>query len=229
MRDSVIENGRLVSETGPSIEGGRTGDGVRAETDTGSAPAVFEIRLNDPDERHPTPLAKPPLRPGLEPFAKPQPWGMAPDMMLSGILTDDERLWAPVGPDVWSRPIHLNVTGGFYVHLLRVRRSGVLQRHRHSGQVHALVLKGIWYYLEHDWVAAENSYVFEPPGETHTLVVPDDCSEMITLFTVHGALMYVDTEGRSVGYDDVFTRIDAYRAHFDQVGLGADHVRRFIR
>ena len=136
---------------------------------------------------------------------------------------------APVGPGTWSRPVHLNVTGGFYVHLLRVRRSGLLQRHRHSGQVHAYVLRGRWLYLEHDWVAEAGSYVFEPPGETHTLVVPDDCDDMVTLFTVHGALMYVDPEGRSTGYDDVFTRIEKYRAHFEAVGLGADHVRRFMR
>ncbi len=166
---------------------------------------------------------------GLQPYSKPQPWGMAPDRMLPDVDTADEKLWAPVGPDTWSRPIHLNVTGGFYVHLLRVRRSGVLQRHRHSGQVHAIVMKGSWYYLEHPWIARENSYVFEPPGETHTLVVPDDCEEMVTLFTVHGALMYVDIDGRSTGYDDVFTRIEKYREHFERVGLGSDHVKQFIR
>jgi 2,4'-dihydroxyacetophenone dioxygenase len=163
------------------------------------------------------------------PYAKPQPWGMAPDMVIHDVLSEDERLWAPVGPDTWSRPLQMNVTGGFYVHLLRVRRSGVLQRHRHSGQVHAYVIKGSWFYLEHDWVANEGTYVFEPPGETHTLVVPDDCTEMITLFTVHGALMYVDPQGASTGYDDVFTRIEKYRAHFENVGLGADHVKQFIR
>lgn len=163
------------------------------------------------------------------PYAKPQPWGMVPDMVVHDVLAEDERLWAPVAPDIWTRPLQLNVTGGFYVHLLRVRRSGVLQRHRHSGQVHAYVMKGSWFYLEHDWVAREGTYVFEPPGETHTLVVPDDCSEMITLFTVHGALMYVDPQGESIGYDDVFTRIDKYREHFDKVGLGAEHVRRFMR
>ena len=47
------------------------------------------------------------------------------------------------------------------------------------------------------------------------------CREMITLFTVHGSLMYVDPDGRSLGYDDVFTRIDRYREHFEAVGLGA--------
>jgi len=163
------------------------------------------------------------------PYAKPQPWGMVADLVEHEVLGDDERLWAPIGELSWSRPLHLNVTGGYYVHLLRVRRSGVLQRHRHSGAVHAYVIRGRWHYLEHDWVAETGSYVFEPPGETHTLVVPDDCSEMITLFTVHGALMYVDPCGKATGYDDVFTRIERYRAHFAAVGLGAEHVRHFMR
>ena len=80
-----------------------------------------------------------------------------------------------------------------------------------------------------DWFAEEGSYIFEPPGETHTLTVPDDCAEMITLFTVHGMLAYVDPDGNVTGYDDVFTRIEKYRAHFEAVGLGADHVRHFMR
>jgi 2,4'-dihydroxyacetophenone dioxygenase len=46
---------------------------------------------------------------------------------------------------------------------------------------------------------------------------------------VHGSLMYVDQDGNSTGYDDVFTRIDKYRAHFDAVGLGADYVKNFMR
>ena len=91
------------------------------------------------------------------------------------------------------------------------------------------VIRGKWLYLEHNWVAEEGGYVFEPPGETHTLVVPDDCQDMITLFTVHGSLMYVDPEGNATGYDDVFTRIEKYRAHFESVGLGADYVKNFMR
>ena len=162
-------------------------------------------------------------------YRRPQPWGMVPDLVVPDAVSGDERLWVPVGPASWSRPLHLSVSGGFYTHVLRVRRSGVLQRHRHSGAVHALVLKGRWHYLEHDWVAEEGSYVFEPPGETHTLTVPDDCAEMVTLFTVHGMLTYVDPDGNAVGYDDVFTRIEKYRAHFEAVGLGADHVRTFMR
>jgi hypothetical protein len=91
------------------------------------------------------------------------------------------------------------------------------------------VLKGKWRYLEHDWVATEGSYVYEAPGETHTLVVDPDVEEMITMFQVNGAMIYVDPDGKCLGYDDVFTRIDKCRAHYAQNGLGAEYVDQFIR
>ena len=39
----------------------------------------------------------------------------------------------------------------------------------------------------------------------------------------------LDPQGNATGYDDVFTRIEKYRAHFENVGLGADYVKRFMR
>jgi hypothetical protein len=110
-----------------------------------------------------------------------------------------------------------------------VRKSGVLSRHRHPQPVHGFVLKGRWHYLEHDWTAEAGAYVFEPPGETHTLVVPEGCEEMITLFQVNGVMCYVDPYGEVLGYEDVFTKIDMCRRHFAACGLGADYVERFLR
>jgi hypothetical protein len=52
---------------------------------------------------------------------------------------------------------------------------------------------------------------------------------MITLFQVNGAMIYVDPDGKAVGYDDVFTRIERCRAHYAEIGLGADYVDQFIR
>ena len=112
---------------------------------------------------------------------------------------------------------------------LRVRKSGVLSRHRHPQAVHGMVLKGRWRYLEHDWVATEGSYVFEPPGETHTLYVPEDVEEMITYFQVNGVMFYCDPQGNYTGYEDVFTKVDMCRKHYESVGLGADFVDQFIR
>lgn len=165
----------------------------------------------------------------LIPFQGSQPWGMQADMVLNDVMGGDPRLWVPLSEHSWSRPLHLNVTAGYYVHLLRVTKAGLIQRHRHSGAVHAYTLKGRWHYLEHDWVAEAGGYVFEPPGETHTLVVPEGCDEMLTLFFVHGSLMFVDPQGRATGYDDVFTRIDKYRVHYEACGLGADAVKQFMR
>ncbi len=68
-----------------------------------------------------------------------------------------------------------------------------------------------------------------PPGEAHTLVVPDDCDEMITYFQVNGVMVYVDPWGNQTGYEDVFTKIDLCRKHSESVGLGADYVDQFIR
>lgn len=163
------------------------------------------------------------------PYQGSQPPDMRPDMVINDVLTEDQRVWVPVGDDVWSRPLQFNVTQGQYTHLLRVARAGIVARHRHSGAVHAYVLKGRWHYLEHDWIAEEGGYVFEPPGETHTLVVPEGCGEMITLFQVNGSLVYVDPQGQAVGYDDVFTRLETTRAHYVEAGLGEDYVTRFIR
>jgi hypothetical protein len=91
------------------------------------------------------------------------------------------------------------------------------------------VIKGKWRYLEHDWVATEGSFVYEPPGEIHTLVVPDDVPEMITFFNISGAMIYLDAEGRQIGYEDVFSKIDMCRTHYAAVGLGAGYVDQFVR
>ena len=143
-------------------------------------------------------------------------------------MPDDERLWVPQAPNVWFRPLLLNTVQGEWHNLLRVRRSGVLSRHRHPAPVYGYVIKGSWRYLEHDWIANTGDYVFEPPGEIHTLTVDSD-DEMVTLFHVCGALIYYDGENRACGHDDVHTKIEMCRGHFETVGLGADYVQQFIR
>lgn len=163
------------------------------------------------------------------PYRHPMPYGSIPDLVIADPLPADERVWVPQSEFVAFRPLVFGVSQGYYVNLLRVRKAGVLSRHRHAGPVHASVLKGRWHYLEHDWVATEGSYAFEPPGETHTLVVPDDVPEMMTLFIVTGALVYVDPEGRATGYEDTFTKLELARRHYDDVGLGADFADRFVR
>lgn len=154
--------------------------------------------------------------------------GIVAELAVAAI-PDDERVWVPQAPEVWFRPLLLNTVNGGWCNLLRVRRSGVLSRHRHPMLVVGYVIKGRWSYLEHPWVADEGSFVYEPPGETHTLVVPDDCAEMITFFNIAGAMIYLDESGRQTGYEDVFSKIEMCRAHYAATGLGAAFVDQFIR
>lgn len=149
--------------------------------------------------------------------------------MVTNAIPDDERLWVPQAENVWFRPLMLNTVNGEWVNLLRVRKSGVLSRHRHPAPVHGYVIKGSWRYLEHDWVARKGMYVFEPPGEIHTLVCDDGSEEMITLFHVQGALIYFDEAGNTCGYDDVHTKIEMCRRHFLDVGLDMSELEKFIR
>jgi quercetin dioxygenase-like cupin family protein len=144
-------------------------------------------------------------------------------------IPDDERLWVPQAKNVWFRPLLLDRVSGMWVNLLRVRKSGVVSRHCHPAPVHGYVIKGSWRYLEHNWVARAGMYVFEPPGEVHTLVVDDSMEEMITFFHVSGALIYYDEKGAPSGHDDVHTKIAMCKRHFTEVGLGADFVQQFVR
>ena len=155
------------------------------------------------------------------PYRHPQPKESPPELVIPSVIPDDERVWVPQGENVWFRPLCLCASRGYWMNLLRVRKSGVLSRHRHPQPVHGYVIKGRWRYLEHDWVAQEGGYVYEAPGETHTLVVDEDVEEMITLFQVNGVMIYVDPDGGVLGYEDVFTKIDLCRAHYEKVGLGA--------
>jgi hypothetical protein len=154
------------------------------------------------------------------------------DLVIPRVLDidgGDERLWVPQAEDVSFRPLLLSVSQGCFVNLLRVRRSGVLSRHQHAGPVHATTLRGRWHYPEHDWWAEEGGYSFEPPGDIHTLVVPDGVPEMVTLFHVTGAYVYVDPQGRPTGVEDVFSKLAAARKHYEAVGLGTGFADRFIR
>lgn len=167
--------------------------------------------------------------PSRMPYQLPFPKEADTEIVVPGIIPADERVWVPQAENVWFRPLCLHAGQGYWVNLLRVRRAGILSRHRHPGPVHGHVLRGKWHYLEHDWVAETGSYVYEPPGETHTLVVPEDCPEMITQFHITGAMIYVDPWGKVLGYEDVFSKIEMCRKHYIACGLGESFVDQFIR
>jgi hypothetical protein len=87
------------------------------------------------------------------PYRHPQPADSPLEIVIPDALPADERLWVPQAENVWFRPLCLSASRGYWMNLLRVRKSGVLSRHRHPQPVHGYVIRGRWRYLEHDWVA----------------------------------------------------------------------------
>jgi len=126
--------------------------------------------------------------------------GMRPELVVRE--PTDERVWIEIEPSVWFRPLFFDMNNGSHGEVLRVRKGGVLSRHRHPSPVHGFVLKGSWRYREHTWTATAGSYVFEPPGEVHTLTVDEDCPEMQTVFVICGPVLYIDDEDRVVHVED---------------------------
>lgn len=143
--------------------------------------------------------------------------------------TEDPRIWVPQTECLSFRPLCFCVSQGYYVNLLKFKGGGILGKHRHSSPVHALTLKGSWGYKEHEWNAKPGTYVFEPPGETHTLVVDEDCEEMITMFHVTGTLLYVGEGDEIIGFDDVFSKLEKAKKWYKECGLGEDYVQQFVR
>jgi hypothetical protein len=158
-------------------------------------------------------------------------YGVVGDLVGPGALDldCDERLWVPQGDGVVFRPLMFSVSQGYFINILRIRKTGFVSRHRHAGPVHAFTLRGRWHYPEHDWWAEQGTYVFEPPGDVHTLEIPEGVEEMATLFHVTGAYIYVDENGNPVGIEDVFSKLERTRTHYAANGLGADYVDRLIR
>ena len=152
--------------------------------------------------------------------------GMKPELVVP--TPSDERVWVEIEPNVWFRPLFFDMNSGAHGEVLRVRKGGVLSRHRHPSPVHGFVISGRWRYLEHTWVAEEGSYVFEPPGEIHTLTV-DDCDEMQTVFIICGPVLYIDDADTVVHVEDNVGLIELCKERYAANGLGEDFVDQFIR
>jgi hypothetical protein len=134
----------------------------------------------------------------------------------------NEDNWVPYIPGVHFIPLWFGTRSqpGFS-NILRVQPGKQLNPHYHPSGVFGFTLKGSWRYLEHDWVAISGTFLWEPPGEAHTLVVPADAPEpMITYFVSLGGLVYLESmdNARPVAYDDGFTLLDLAKKHYCNIG-----------
>ncbi len=143
-------------------------------------------------------------------------------LQLPDQAIDSESIpWVPQGERVWFKPLRFDLANGRWVNLLKVTGGGKVNRHRHSGgQVLGYVVQGTWHYQERDWVARAGTFVYEPPGDIHTLIVDGaENEEMITLFLLEGVIQYLDDDDNLIYQDDVFTKMDRYLKFCEAQGI----------
>ena len=97
-----------------------------------------------------------------------------------------------------------------------------IQRHKHTGPVYAFTLSGSWKYEEYDDVNRAGSFLYEPAGSIHTLIVPDTNTEVTDVwFAVWGANLNLDDAGNVESVYDAQFIWDGYRMLCEAAGLGA--------
>ncbi len=150
----------------------------------------------------------------------------------ANIDVQDQRRWVPYADGVWFQPCCFNVTSGGFSVVLKGLPGAKLGVHYHVGTVRGYTLAGHWRYLEHDWVAKPGTFIYEPAGEAHTLVIADDSPEpALIVFMVEGGLIYLDkpVNGGLAAYEDGFSILELCRTYYRKVGLDAGQLDLLIR
>ena len=141
-------------------------------------------------------------------------------------------IWIPYGEGIWIQPLGFNVTSGGFTTLLKGLPGAMLGVHYHVGIVRGYTIQGQWGYLEHDWTAGPGTFIQEPAGEAHTLVVSHDSPvPAIIYFDVQGGLIYLDkvTNGSLAAYEDGFSALEFCRIHYRQAGLDPSLLDAMVR
>jgi len=145
---------------------------------------------------------------------------------------DNEQLWVPYADGVWLQPCCFNVTTGGFSVLLKGLPGAQLGVHYHVGTVRGYTLQGHWRYLEHDWIAKPGTFIYEPAGEAHTLVIMDDSPEpALIMFIVEGGLIFLDkpVDGAFAAYEDGFSALELCRNYYREQGLDPRQLDALIR
>lgn len=141
----------------------------------------------------------------------------------------DERLYVPFTETVKSRPLWISPSENRWCDILMATSAGLVNRHYHPHEVFAYTISGKWGYLEHDWTATAGDFVYETPGEGHTLVAYEHEQPMRAFFIVKGPLVWLDEKGNADGIFDVHDYIAMCREHYDKIGVGAAYIDSLFR
>lgn len=124
-------------------------------------------------------------------------------------------------PDIRLQLLMADVEGGRFAVRMKFQPGVQVFPHKHTGEVHAFTQAGEWWYLEYPDSPTNRagSYLFEPPGSTHTLKVADDAvGETDVLFVIYGAMLHLDQAGNVVAVTDAESVLREYPQLLRQQG-----------
>ena len=133
-------------------------------------------------------------------------------------IAEKDSPWVPFGDNAAIKHLLFDTRHNIYSNILWLKGPGVVGTHKHRGYVVMMCLEGSAHYLEYSWLATPGSFIYETPGEAHTLVSdrPDGCK----LFGwMQGPNEFYDSDGNFVMTADVWWFMDHYETYCKESGL----------
>ena len=147
--------------------------------------------------------------------------------MSEDIYSIDPRTipWIPIIDGVAAKPLRFARDGAGWASIVRIDPGYRVPKHRHSGDVQGLVLRGRCRYDEDSPWLEPGTYLHEADGaEDEVLACPDVGAEI--LFMVSGPRVeYLDADGSSIHVDDQSSKQATYAAFCAERGLRPQDLR----
>jgi 2,4'-dihydroxyacetophenone dioxygenase len=133
---------------------------------------------------------------------------------------EDELPFVTIDEGIELQLLQVDIPNGLWVIRNRFQPGSQVQKHKHTGQVFAFTQSGSWKYAEYPEVNTAGSYLFEPAGSEHTLIVPDTNTEVTDVwFAIYGANLNLDADGNVDLVIDAKMVLDFYVALCEAAGV----------
>ena len=125
---------------------------------------------------------------------------------------DGELPWVDDGHGTSFKVVVAKEKEGLWIVHTRFDPGVKVQTHKHTGPVYGYTSLGSWHYLESGFVNEAGSFLYEPAGSIHTLVVGEDNEEVTEVwFQIYGANLNLDSEGNVESVTDAASVLEGYR------------------
>jgi len=138
---------------------------------------------------------------------------------------EEELPFIDLGDGSTLQLLQVDLDAGLWVIRNRFKPGMKVQKHRHTGPVFAFTQSGCWKYEEYPEIRGAGSYLYEPAGSVHTLIVPEGNTEDTDVwFSITGANLNLDADGNVDMVIDAGTVLEFYLAMCEAEGYSRPNV-----